>query len=182
MKYSISFIKSSYFHAFVHLSWHVIKVSQYMMLTIRVYTYIEKIYHVKSYIFCLFIDRGASMRCSFGFWELPGACFVWQLHYDDVIMGAMASQIAGLGLFTQPFIQGADQRNISFASLAFVGEIHRWPVNSPHGPVTRKMVPFDDFTMHYGLDDATWRHRTRSILAKVVSCCITAPSQCWFII
>ena len=98
MKYSISSIKSSSFHAFVHLSWHVIKVSQYMMLTIKVYTYIEKIYHVKSDIFCLFIDRGASMRCSFGFWELPGACFVWQLHYDDVIMGAMASQIASLGI------------------------------------------------------------------------------------
>ena len=49
-------------------------------------------------------------------------------------------------LFTQPFIQGADQRkHQSSASLAFVRGIHRWPVNSPHkGPVTRKMFPFDD--------------------------------------
>ena len=43
----------------------------------------------------------------------------------------------------------ADQRkHQSSASLAFVGGIHRWPVNSPHkGPVTRKMFPFDDVIM-----------------------------------
>ena len=36
----------------------------------------------------------------------------------------------------------------SSASLAFVREIHRWPVNSPHkGPVTREMFPFDDAIM-----------------------------------
>ena len=41
---------------------------------------------------------------------------------------------------------GADQReHQSSASLACVWKIHRWPVSSPHkGPVTRKMVPFDD--------------------------------------
>ena len=41
---------------------------------------------------------------------------------------------------------GADQRkHQSSASLAFVQGIHRGPVNSPHkGPVTRKMLPFDD--------------------------------------
>ena len=34
-------------------------------------------------------------------------------------------------------------------SDAFVREINRWPVNSPHkGPVTRKMFPFDDVIMH----------------------------------
>ena len=42
-----------------------------------------------------------------------------------------------------------DQRkHQSFASLAFVWGIHRWPVNSPHKwPVTRKMFPFDDVIM-----------------------------------
>ena len=52
-------------------------------------------------------------------------------------------------LFTEWFIQGADQRKYhSSASLVFVGEIHRGPVNSPHkGPVTRKMLPFDDVIM-----------------------------------
>ena len=44
---------------------------------------------------------------------------------------------------------GADQRtHQSFASLAFVRGIHRWPVVSPHkGPVTRKMVPFENVSM-----------------------------------
>ena len=44
---------------------------------------------------------------------------------------------------------GADQiKHQSSASLAFVWEIHRSPVNSPHKwPVTQKMFPFDDVTM-----------------------------------
>ena len=52
-------------------------------------------------------------------------------------------------MFTQPFIQSADQRkHQSSWSLAFVWGIHRWPVNSPHkGPVTRKVFPFDDVIM-----------------------------------
>ena len=63
------------------------------------------------------------------------------LHYDDVIMGTLASQITCLTVYS-----GADQRKYqSSASLAFVRRIHRSPVNSPHkGPVTRKMLPFDD--------------------------------------
>ena len=48
---------------------------------------------------------------------------------------------------------GADQRkHQSSASLAFVGGIHRWLVDSPHkGPVTQKTCPFDDVIMakHY---------------------------------
>ena len=41
-----------------------------------------------------------------------------------------------------------DQRKQRSASLAFVRGIHRWLVNSPHkGPVTRKMLPFDDVIM-----------------------------------
>ena len=43
----------------------------------------------------------------------------------------------------------ADQKkHQNSVSLAFVRGIHRWPVNAPHrGPVTRKMVPFDDVIM-----------------------------------
>ena len=50
----------------------------------------------------------------------------------------------------------ADQRkHESSASLAFVWGIHRWPVNSPHkGPVTRKMLPFDDVIMSF--KDLEW--------------------------
>ena len=75
-------------------------------------------------------------------------------------MSAMASQITSLTIvYTTVYSRrrskkttvysGTDQRrHQSFASLAFVREIHRWPVNSPHkGPVTRKMFPFDDVIM-----------------------------------
>ena len=64
-------------------------------------------------------------------------------------MSAMASQINSLMIVYSTVYSGADQRqHQSFASLAFVWEIKRWPVNSPHkGPVTRKMFPFDDIIM-----------------------------------
>ena len=43
---------------------------------------------------------------------------------------------------------GPNQRkHQSSASLAFVREIHRWPVNPHKRPVTRKMFSFDDVTM-----------------------------------
>ena len=70
-------------------------------------------------------------------------------HYDDVIMGAMASQITSLTIAYSTVYSGADQRkHQSSVSLAFVRGIHRGPVNSPHKwPVTRKMFPFDDVIM-----------------------------------
>ena len=48
---------------------------------------------------------------------------------------------------------GTDQRkHQSFASLAFVRIIQRWPVNSPLKlPVTRKMFPIDDVIMVGGV-------------------------------
>ena len=54
-------------------------------------------------------------------------------HYNDVIMSAMASQIASLTIVYSSVYSGADQRK---------------PVNSPHKwPVTRKIFPFDDVIM-----------------------------------
>ena len=75
--------------------------------------------------------------------EWPGA---WRHHtiswsnfvlslvrYNDVIISAMASQIIGVFIVCSTIDSGADQRkHQSFASLAFVRGIHRWPVNSPH--------------------------------------------------
>ena len=71
------------------------------------------------------------------------------VHYNDVIMGMMASQITSLTIVYSTIYSGADQRkHQSSASLAFVWGIHRGPVNSPHkGPVTRKVFPFDDVIM-----------------------------------
>ena len=70
-------------------------------------------------------------------------------HYNDIIMGSMAPQIASLTVVYSAVYSGADQRkHQSSASLAFVRGIHRGPVNSPHKwPVTRKMFPFDDVIM-----------------------------------
>ena len=64
-------------------------------------------------------------------------------------MSVMASQITSLTIVYSTVYSGADQRKLqSSASLAFLRGIHRWPVNSPHkGPVTRKMLPFDDVIM-----------------------------------
>ena len=71
------------------------------------------------------------------------------LHYNDVIMGRMASQITSLTIVYSTVYSGTDQRkHQSSASLAFVREINRWQVNSPHKwPVTRKMFPFEDVIM-----------------------------------
>ena len=62
-------------------------------------------------------------------------------HYNDVIMSAIASQIASLTTVYLTVYSDANQRKYqSSASLAFVWSIHR-------GPVTRKMFPFDDVIM-----------------------------------
>ena len=77
---------------------------------------------------------------------LVGVC---KLHYCDVIMGAVASQITSLTIVYSTIYSDADQRkHQSSASLALVREIHRGPVNSPHKwPVMHKMFPFDDVIM-----------------------------------
>ena len=72
-------------------------------------------------------------------------------HYGDVTMGAITSQITSLMIVYSTVYSDADQsKHQSSASLAFVWEIHRGPVNFPHKwPVTRKMFPFDDVIMTY---------------------------------
>ena len=74
---------------------------------------------------------------------------VLNTHYDDVIMGAIASLITSLTIVYSTVYSDAGQRkHRSSASLAFVWVIHRGPVNSPHKwPVTQKMFPFDDVIM-----------------------------------
>ena len=71
------------------------------------------------------------------------------IHYSDVIMGTMTSQITSLTIVYSAVYSGTDHRkHQSSASLAFVRGIHHWLVNSLHKrPVTRKMFPFDDIIM-----------------------------------
>ena len=88
-------------------------------------------------------------------WTFAGMCLVLyclyhrHFHYDDVIMTMLASQITSLTVVYSIVYSGVNQRkHQSSASLAFVREIHRGPVNFPHKwPVTRKMFPFDDVIM-----------------------------------
>ena len=70
-------------------------------------------------------------------------------------MTMLASQITSLTVVYSIVYSGVNQRkHQSSASLAFVREIHRGPVNFPHKwPVTRKMFPFDDVIM--GLNVST---------------------------
>ena len=64
-------------------------------------------------------------------------------------MTMLASQITSLTVVYSIVYSGVDQsKHQNSASLAFVQEIHRGPVNFPHKwPVTRKMFPFDDVIM-----------------------------------
>ena len=83
-------------------------------------------------------------------------------HYDDVIMTMLASQITSLAVVYSIVYSGVNQRkHQSSASLAFVREIHRGPVNFPHKwPVTRKMFPFDDVIMWFSCHVIYSTHNT----------------------
>ena len=89
---------------------------------------------------CVFVSVGG------GGLFLPGLS---QLHYNDVIMSAMASQITGISIVCSTVGSDADQRkHLSSAALTFVRKIHLWPVTFPQKrTVTRKMFPFDDVIM-----------------------------------
>ena len=82
--------------------------------------------------------------CLRTYWSQQHIC-----HYDDVKMTMLASQLTSLTVVYSIVYSGVNQRkHQSSASLAFVREIHRGPVNFPHKwPVTRKMFPFDDVIM-----------------------------------
>ena len=71
-------------------------------------------------------------------------------------MTMLAYQITSLTVVYSIVYSGVNQRkHQSSASLAFVWEIHRGPVNFPHKwPVTRKLLPFDDVIMQ--TDKTTW--------------------------
>ena len=125
--------------------------------------YIFKIIFLKASI-CSFIK--ISLKCNLCVWfnqisQHTRLTLVvpWSEHYNDVIMGAMASQITSLTIVYSTVYLGADQRkHQSSASVAFVLGIHRWPMNSPYkGPVTRKMFPFHDVIVIFRENEViTW--------------------------
>ena len=72
-------------------------------------------------------------------WNFYIPCASWSLHYNDVIMGTIASQITSLTIVYSTVYSDADQRkHQSSASLAFVRGIHR-------GPMLKTMIArYDD--------------------------------------
>ena len=94
----------------------------------------------------------------------------------------MTSQNNSVSTVYQTVCSGANQgKHQSYASLAFVRGIHRRPVNfSQKGPVKKR------FLNSLWPGEVIWRHGTRSTLAQIMACCLTAPShylnQCWLII
>ena len=67
-------------------------------------------------------------------------------HYSDVVMGTVTSQFTSFTIVYPTVYLGADQRkHQSSASLAFVREF----TGDHKGPVTRKMLPFDEVIMVY---------------------------------
>ena len=86
-------------------------------------------------------------------------------HYDGVRMGTVASQITSRTIVYSIVYSDADQRkHQSSAALAFVREIHRGPVNSPHKwPVSRKMFPFDDVIMSFVHHKVGSPHKRESV-------------------
>ena len=70
-------------------------------------------------------------------WVKSNQCNWYQIlstcHYNNVIMSAMASQITGISIVCLTVCSGAHQGKYqSSASLVFIREIQRWPVDSPH--------------------------------------------------
>ena len=103
-------------------------------------------------VYCVLVINAIMHRKQFltkGLWkhDLLGR-FV--MHYDDVIMSAMASQITSLANVYSSVYSGANQRkHRSSASLLFVWGIRRWLVNSSRqGPVMRKCFHLMTYTFN----------------------------------
>ena len=82
-------------------------------------------------------------------------------------MTMLASQITSLAVVYSIVYWGVDQRkHQSSASLAFVWEIQRGPVNFPQKwPVTRKIFPFDDVIMdEFAVE--VWHHYSDVIMGS----------------
>ena len=85
-----------------------------------------------SHLCFFYIWMAAEMWCVL--WQLNSSYWEYIIHYNDVIMSALASQITNLRLSIQQFNHAQIRKkkhHQSSASLAFVREIHRWLVNSP---------------------------------------------------
>ena len=107
----------------------------------------------------------ASDKVSFPQFQIWSTLIRWRYHTKwDIISvtsqwAPCASQISSIAsVFSAVCSSAHEKQHQSSALLTFVREIHRWPVDSLHkGPVTRKMLPFDDVIMSCCI--VTWLDR-----------------------
>ena len=97
-------------------------------------TYIPFMSLKNSIFYMAVLCNSSSLRMSgYGLSFILCMCLVSLLwtHYNDVIMGTMASQITSLAVVYSTVYSGGDQRkHQSSASLDFVRGIHRWQMAS----------------------------------------------------
>ena len=97
------------------------------------------------------------------------------VHYNDVIMSAMASQITSLMIMYSTVYSGADQsKHQSSASLAFVRGIHRWPVNFPAQMASNA----ENVSIWWRHHATTWHRTADGPLPDWTYICVIRPR--WF--
>ena len=80
-------------------------------------------------IYSNFGIKSFTYTCMFYYDKWPRTKRCYWLHYGDVIMSTIASQITSIAIVCATVYSGADQRkHQSSAALAFVRGIHRSPV------------------------------------------------------
>ena len=101
---------------------------------------------------CTIMDMLTFLVCQLKF-DICVTCDMAFIHYNDITMSILVSQITSLTIVYSTVCSGRDERkHQTSASLAFVRGIHQWPMNFLHkGPVTWKMFPSDNVIMlsHY---------------------------------
>ena len=111
-----------------------------LMQTWKIYSYINSIYRVNVW----FKQSQNKARTCQHFMGLLILC----IHYSDIIMSTMASQITGVSILcitVYPGVRAQIKENIKAP--------HHWPLWGEYtgdhkGPVTQKMFPFDDIILN----------------------------------
>ena len=100
-------------------------------------------------------------------------CLLSTMHYNDIIMGMMASQITSFAIVYSNVYSDTDQRkHQSYASLALVRGIHQW-LGRWQGPVTWKNVSI--WWRHHGIKPC---HMVVYVPLFLCSCQLTIHPTC----
>ena len=117
-------------------SWSRIHCTIVVIITLHFFSFKMKLHKIrrKFYIKWHYIALSFYKMCIFHCCMVDGGIAEQlKIHYSDVIMSVMASQITGVSIVCSTICSDTDLRkHQSSASLAFVMGIHWWPVDSPH--------------------------------------------------